>query len=648
MNETSLHIREVVDVIGGAPSMRDSLVRDSWRRCVDQHGLDPTRRQRAHVLPDSRLREHRDPLESLIRTARFGLESLYRQVAGQDYVVLLSDKRGISVDYIGDRGREGALHRAGLTLGSDWSESHAGTCAVGACIASGEPVVIHRSDHFDATHIPLTCTAAPIYDARGELAAVVDISALHSPPDKISQALALQLVRASTLRIELAHLMASFRSEWILRFSRSQEFVDVDPEAAIAIDASGRVVGTTHAGRKLMARALGLDWRSMPSLLGRSFSEAFDVELDELPRFTRALPTCDRSIRLRNGERLYAHAAEPHSSSGGQAQRSAAPAASRAIPATLQGLSGGDEQMDRMLVMAARLADQPIALLLQGETGCGKEVLARAIHDSGKHSGPFVAINCAALPETLIESELFGYVPGAFTGARARGRKGLIEEAHGGTLFLDEIGDMPLSLQARLLRVLAEREVVPLGGSRPIPVNLRIISATHRELADHVRSGAFREDLFYRLSGAVLRIPALRSRRDLGWLLDRLLQSGGRKSNGALRPVRVSRAAREALEAHHWPGNIRELVNVVELARVLCNDGVIELDDLPALRAQASESTGVDAQTQAGDGASKLAALLRECHWNISEAARRLGVDRTTLHRRMRRIGLVAPNRRPH
>jgi len=670
------HIREVLDVVAGAPSARDHWVLASWQRCVTQHGLDPAHLQEAYIVPDTRLHEHRERLDALIHTARFGLEGLYRQVMGQGYVVLLSDDRGVTVDHIGDRSHTAALQRAGLTLGAEWSESRAGTCAVGSCIASGEPVIIHQTDHFDATHTPLTCTAAPIYDARGALAAVLDISALRSPESKHSQALALQLVRGTVLRIELAHLLAGFRSEWIVRLSRSHVFVDVDPEAAVALDADGRVLGMTQAGRKLLARALGEDWRCT-NLLGRSLTDALLIELDELPRFTRTWPAHERCVQLRNGETVFLNvsAPEPRLAPTRSAHTMAAHSVSvpspsdSQIPEPLRTLSGGDLRMQRLLETAGKLADKSIAILLHGETGCGKERLARAIHASRCTRGPFIAVNCAALPEQLIESELFGYVPGAFTGARAKGHKGLVREADGGTLFLDEIGDMPGPLQARLLRVLSEHEVMPVGASAPVPVRVRVIAASHRDLRTLVSAGAFREDLFYRLSSAVLHIPALRERSDLPWLIDALLQP-----HADTQPARISREARVVLERYHWPGNVRQLANALEFARAVCEGGVIQHWDLPTLEPTApafadavpmlpafskaqmdreqpapSERIPLTPEPSAPAGASdntRLAQLLSEHGWNVSAIARRLGVDRTTIHRRMRRLGLVPPNRR--
>ena len=242
-----------------------------------------------------------------------------------------------------------------------------------------------------------------------------------------------------------------------------------------------------------------------------------------------------------------------------------------------------------------------------------------------------MAVNCAAIPEALIESELFGHLPGSFSGATAKGKRGLIQEADGGTLFLDEIGDMPLALQARLLRVLSEREVLPVGATRPQPVNIRVMAATHAPLEALVRAGRFRDDLYYRLNGAHIALPPLRERADRGAMIERLLK--GRQ---------FTAAARARLLAHPWPGNLRELRNVLDYAASVCPEGAINLDDLPEL--QASSAVPV-ARAQAHE-ADWLQAL-REAHWNVSAVARQLGLSRMTLYRRMKRAGVVPPNRQP-
>jgi len=258
-----------------------------------------------------------------------------------------------------------------------------------------------------------------------------------------------------------------------------------------------------------------------------------------------------------------------------------------------------------------------------------------------------VAINCAAIPEHLIESELFGHMAGAFTGAAAKGRRGLIEAADGGTLFLDEIGDMPNALQSRLLRVIAERELIPVGGTEPRSVDIKIVSASHHDLRKLVAEGRFREDLFYRLNAASLNLPPLRERTDFEWLLDRLVGERARLVGGA---ARLSPAARLALIRHGWPGNIRELVNAIDLAMALCDGETIQPSDLPeffpqhpALPVQPASLVELR-QPSPEEERAALLGVLAATGWNISEAARRLGVDRTTVHRRMKRLRLEAPN----
>ena len=621
MVDARAHVEELEKVASGRPSRRDQPVLDSWLRCLNDYRLDPTQAQEAYIVPAAQLREHREQAEELIRIGRSAIESLYRHVKDQHYVLLLSDARGVSVDFLGDPTFDNQLRKAGLYLGSEWSEQRAGTCAVGAAIVSGEPVVIHQDDHFDACHIGLTCTAAPIFDTLGDLTAVLDISQLRSPTAKASQQLALHLVSATARRIELANLMARTRKEWILRLSRSPEFIDVDPEAAIAIDANGRIAGMTHGGLSAMSRALGWSGVSTRAFIGEKVSRFLDLDVDDLPKLMRGRPAGERVARTRTSALLFASAIPPVAHHRGE------PAVKRA-PKALRDLSFGDPAMDEALLKAMKLAPRDLPILIQGETGAGKEFFARAIHDSRPNPGRFVAVNCAAIPESLIESELFGYAPGAFTGASPRGKAGLIEAADGGTLFLDEIGDMPLSLQARLLRVLAEGEITPVGAHRARPVRFRLISATHHRLDRLVEDGRFRADLFFRLNAATLALPALRDRQDLDRIVDHLLEKSGEELGQ--RP-RLDPAARELLRAHRWPGNLRELANVLRVAAALAEDGEIRPADLP----EALRRPGVVAVTPT------LQAELAACDGNVSELARRLGVDRSTVHRRLRRAALT-------
>ena len=293
--------------------------------------------------------------------------------------------------------------------------------------------------------------------------------------------------------------------------------------------------------------------------------------------------------------------------------------------------------------------DHDIALVISGETGTGKEVFARALHRASSRSeGPFVPVNCAAIPENLIESELFGYGRGAFTGARKEGMRGKIAQSDGGTLFLDEIGDMPLALQTRLLRVLEDRVVAPLGSEDAIEVDLKVISATHRSIEDLVADGRFREDLYYRLNGMTLCLPPLRMRSDRSELIKRALTL----ESNALTNATIAPSALRALEAYHWPGNIRQLRNVLRTACALSEDSVIGLADLPPqlMAMAAPSSTEREASTSVPEQAGTLAAAERDaliqaldgCRWNITRTAQFLGMSRNTLYRKLRKHDIEA------
>jgi len=611
----------------------DPIIRDSWSRCVHDYHLDPARMQEAVILPSHLVREHRERIDDFLRIARHGLEALYQQVAGMGYCVLLTDARGVTVDFIGDLHLDASLRRAGLYLGSDWSECNAGTCGVGTVIATGQALTVHQEDHFDATHIPLTCTAAPLFDPLGRLNAVLDISALTSPQAKSSQHLALQLVKVYASRVENAHFLRCFSRDWVIKLHPSPEFVEISPDHLLALDAAGRIIGHNRAAQQL------LEGEAHTTVLGMAFDDFFSVRFDELGRFVRSMSGERRGVTLQgSGRVLFLHAVPPP-----QRPHAIVPVpADAAIPAPLARLSGGDPRLDRQIERAARLVDTPVSILLTGETGSGKETFAQALHEaSQRRARPFVAVNCAAIPETLIESELFGHLPGSFSGAAAKGKRGLIQEADGGTLFLDEIGDMPLALQARLLRVLAEREVLPVGATRPVKVDLRVIAATHCDLEAMVRDGSFRDDLFYRLAGAHLRLPALRERQDLPWLIHQLLGAGAHR-------VQLAPEVETLLQAYAWPGNLRELGNVLDFARAVCRDSVIQPADLPerVLAAATGADTGIGHAAMLPPDARLLLQYLRAARWNVSAVAHQMGLARMTVYRRMKRWGIEAPNRR--
>lgn len=592
------HMAEIERVLNGAPVSRDAVVTQSWRRCVERYGLDPSRPSPAHIVTESRLREHREASERLIAIARSGLAALFRQIAGQNYVLLLADAQGVTVDFFGDPRFEEDLRRAGLYLGSDWSEDLAGTCGVGSCIVTGEALTIHQTDHFDSTHTPLSCTAAPIFDTRGALTAVLDISLLRAPQPKISQSLALNLVKASARRVEMANLMAQGRADWVLRFSTMPEFLDVDPEAAITLDGGGRITGMTHEAARLLGR------QGLP-VIGTRLDELVDLPLDSLPDFMRDRPTEDRVLHLRDGQALFGHAIAPQG-----ARPTTRPLSD--LPAGMQHLAGPDPRMRRLLCEAARLAPERIPLLIEGETGTGKMRLARAIHTAGRAGSPLVERACATLPLDRPEAAAMA----------------LAQAACRGTVVLRNPADLTPEGQMRLLVLIDALD--PQGPEAP-----RLIVTSGPDLGALVQAGGFRRDLYFRLAGAILPLPPLRLRHDFDWLAERMLRFATHARAGRFR---LSPAARAELAGRPYPGNLRELDSLLRRAAAHCEGEVIDLPDLPPPALPDASGPGT---APPGDG--DLAEVLAACGGNMAQAARRLGVNRSTVLRRARRAGLIAP-----
>lgn len=567
------HVEEIERVLEGSQTGRDSQVSASWRRCVELYGMDPLRNDPAHIVTESELRDHRQQAEWMISAARSGLQSLFRQVAGQNYVLLLTDEQGVCVDFFGDDLFLDELRGAGLYLGSNWSEDLAGTCGVGACIVTREPVTIHQDDHFGNAHTALSCTAAPIFDSLGELTAVLDISLLRSPTAKSSQNLAMSLVTTAARRVEMANLMAESRRDWVLRLSSSPEFLDVDPEVAVRLDGTGKVIGYTRGVRKLFPDGA--------PILGQRIDEVLGLTVDDLPDLMRDRPTEERIVEMRDGGALFGHAISP--------QVPRRPGSGRQRSGVLAGLAGNDAHMERLLTQAEKLAGTAVPLLIAGETGAGKGRLARAIHMAGKTNG-FLTIDCGGLtPEAL---------------------QATCDTATG-----------PTTLVLRRLEELPEKTANALTAILDRKTELRPVSTTCQDPTEL----ALPRPLFHRLAGGILALPPLRQRQDLGWLIDRLLR------RRATDDIRLSPAARVDLLGRSWPGNFRELEQALDIAIALCGGAVIDVTDLPP-------------RVEAAAGSEEsLEQILEACDWNMSRAARRLGVNRSTILRRMRKSGLHPP-----
>ena len=636
----SRHIHSILNFAakGSCPALTPSaeLIGRSWKRCIEDYGMDPSRPRSARIVTQQTLREHQDSVDEFLNVARAGVDQLYGIIAGLGYVVLLTDHRGITVQYLGDRRYDRRLRKAGLYLGADWNEQYAGTCAVGTCIQEQQALTCHRVDHFDATHISLTCTSAPIRDPSGNLLAVLDISALDSPNARESQTFALHLTQLYARLIEDAYFLRRYRNQTVLRCGVSREFVQVNGQYLLAIDEGGRIEAANTAGRSLMPEnAAGL----MDGVSG--VTELFECDLRDIWSIPYDHDDQVKAFRHHaNKDTLFATLIKPKAKPADYSGSVKASNDER-VP-ELDQLAADDPVMRRTLSLAKRLRNRDVGLLILGETGTGKEVLAKAIHQSGSRaSGAFIAVNCAAIPESLIESELFGYVAGAFTGARAKGMRGLIQQAEGGTLFLDEIGDMPLHLQTRLLRVLAEGEVLPVGAEVPIRVNCRFMAATHQNLEQLIQTGAFRSDLYYRLNGATLKLPSLCQRADCQHVINSVLRKLIKQ--GQVQDVHIRADAMSAMLAYHWPGNIRELVNALAFAEATCDNHEITAEDLPEVCLKQKSVSVPTEPSESPDRRRCLLVALETYRWNITEVARRFDVSRPTIYRWLRHHGIEQP-----
>ncbi|MGM0542620.1 MAG: sigma-54-dependent Fis family transcriptional regulator [Pseudomonadota bacterium] len=639
------HIEHVFQLGEGLDSPHipaQEMIRHSWLRCLNEYQLDPTQPRPARVVPQQTLLEHRESVDELLHVARAGVEQLYGQISQLGYVLLLTDQRGITVEFRGDPRQDQQLRKAGLYLGADWDERFAGTCAVGTCLHDRQAIICHRQEHFDASHISLTCTAAPIADPQGNVMAVLDISALQSPTQRESQNFSLSLVTLYARMIEDAYFLQRYRDCLMVRLDTSREFVHVNGRGLMAIEENGQVIAANAIGRELIAehQRRWPPWSTSPTpMLG----ELFECEITDVLSINSATDDQLRAFRARANNTIYfISLLEPKRPRSSQPTKSA----SASLPESLARLGADDPAMRKVQKLAERLRNETsVNVLISGETGTGKEVIARALHESGNRANyPFIAVNCAAIPEALIESELFGYEPGAFTGGRAKGMRGLIPQAHGGTLFLDEIGDMPLALQTRLLRVLAEREVMPLGANTPVKVDIRVITATHRNIDAMIEQGEFREDLYYRLNGAQLRLPALRERADKLYVIRQVFNDVV-SQRGSPSP-RLRADAISALLAYAWPGNIRQLKNALAFALATSESDEITVYDLPeqCLSQRITRQASPPASEMNHDADPTLLTTLKEQHWNISAVARALGVSRPTIYRQMQRQGIVPPN----
>lgn len=624
----------------------DPRIARSWQRSLAA-GLSPGGRPRhAERLASAAFTQAQERNEALLRHSLPAMEYLFEQVRRSHSMVILADRDGMLMHTLGDLDFLGRAERVALASGACWHEDQRGTNAIGTALAEGTDIEVHGAEHYLDKNGFLTCAAAPIFSAQGELLGILDISG----DQRGRHPHTLGLVSTAARMVENSLVLAAHPQRTVLQLHPRPEGLGGIAQGLLALSQDGWLVG---ANRQALA-LLGLQAHDLRSV---DCTRLWGLTLDQL--LAQAHRTGGQALRLEGaqGQVLY-----------GRVQASQVlPTATPITPATtrpatesrttpsgpdaLAHLDTGDATWRAAADKARRVVGKGIPLLVLGESGVGKEWFAQAVHQaSPRASGPFVAINCAALPEALIESELFGYAPGAYTGARKQGSPGRLREAQGGTLFLDEIGDMPLALQTRLLRVLQERQVTPLGGGSPVAVDFQLVCATHQDLAERIAQGRFREDLYYRINGLAVRLPALRERSDFAALTARMLDGLSREL-GDGQALHIAPDLVAALATHRWPGNLRQLHNLLRTAVALLEPHEDEIgwqhlpdDVLGALQAQASPPSSPSGTKTATDaGATSLQALsqqaiaqaLAQHQGNVSAAARQLGISRQTLYRRL-------------
>jgi transcriptional regulator of acetoin/glycerol metabolism len=649
-------VRSVVQSRNGRERIATAnRITQSWIRCLDEYRLDPGTCAEPEVVSPTELRERQERLADVQAVAKVEMANLYQQLAGSGYAIMLTDREGVLLNYFGDPAFTHAASKTGLMPGAVWSERAQGTNGMGTCLFERRPVTVHQDEHYLSRNTGLSCAAAPIFDHEGDLVGVLDASG----ESRLAQQHTLALVSMSVQMIENRVFLHQFRHDFILRFHNRPEFVGTLSEGAIALSVTGKVLAATRCA------LFQLGFTDRAQIVGRDITELFNITFPGLIDSTVRKAFHPVPIfEIRNGARFFAVVYQPLSTSGGRHAAhigllpGAAAKESPAVPpdSPLDRLQFGDPVMAANVDKAKRVLERNVAIMLQGETGTGKEMFARAIHASGSRANrPFIAINCASIPESLIESELFGYRSGAFTGASKEGQRGKLLQANSGTLFLDEIGDMPVALQARLLRVLEEREVIPLGSETPVKLDIRLISATHCDLPKKIALGEFREDLYYRLQGVTLTLPPLRERADRGALIRHLAAEESDEDS----PIELDARLLFLLEQQRWPGNVRQLRHLLRSMIALRETDRLTVRDLPPeYQAGAADLASVpgdeaapeppgEASLNTLESAERRALLqvLQRHEWNLSGVARELDISRNTLYRKLQRLNIKPPEK---
>ncbi|SHE79813.1 Transcriptional regulator of acetoin/glycerol metabolism [Marinomonas polaris DSM 16579] len=627
-------------------------IQASWYRC-EQFGLDHSSRPDFATLPKGTLSDLIDQHRSLLETTENEVLPYYENILSNSAcMIVLADRQGHVLNTWGQP-RFGSASQHGLVGGNQWTEMGVGTNAIGTALITGEAIQVGRDEHFLRANRFMVGSASPIYNTKNDLVGVLDISSdAYLPQDHT-----FGMVKLMSLSVENRLIFAAFQQEhFILSFNTNVVSLDSHWSGILVLDENGTIVSANRRAEVVLAQDLAL----------LNINQIFDIEMREIKHhpyslpmkliamgryqfYVKVIPPVQQIMRIPDFRQRADYVAPPQPEAivmneknppVGKVKKQEIPL-STAIPDNvipMSELQHGDDRVERLVRQAHKIMEKDIPILIHGETGAGKEIFVRSLHyHSSRAKEMLVAVNCAAIPAELVESELFGYEKGAFTGAQNRGSIGLIRRAHHGTLFLDEIGEMPMAVQSRLLRVLQERVVTPLGSTEAFPVDIKLISATNRILKEEVKEGRFRQDLYYRISGLNIELPALRERTDKAELIKYLHERLRKEEPGPA----LSQPMLDLLVTHPWPGNMRQLVHVLKVGMAMADEEVLEewhlpddfFDDLDAMM-PTDDSVQLSSTGEQDEPLEKLIPrLLNEFKGNVSQTAKTAGVSRNTVYK---------------
>lgn len=614
------------------------VILDSWHRCRSNN-VNAYLTKVPLILSDLQIKELLANNRELIEVSVPVMKNLYSFVEGSGFVVGMFDRNGYLLHFVGDEDVREDVKRGNFYVGSCWSEEIAGTNGVGTVIHEDKPLQVYASEHYCIVSQKWSCSGAPIHDSEGKLIGVIDMVGPHQK----TNAHTLGMVVASAYAIENEFRLGKLLSEYKIAESFQRTVISSFPEIIMTIDNKGLLSMLNKNAQK----AFGMDGGS----LGKRIE---DFCTPENKGFLNLINTngsvIDAEVRIYcdKGQRDYTISCYPIMSDDTMTGKiitlneikRARSLVTKMIGAkaklSFEDIIGTSPEFKNTVKLARIASRNKSNVILLGESGTGKDIFAQAIHnDSDRSNGPYVAINCAAIPRDLIMSELFGYYEGAFTGSKKGGNQGKFELADGGTIFLDEIGETPLEMQAALLRVIEDKSIIRIGGSKVTTVDVRIITATNKNLKEEVQKGKFREDLYYRLNVFSIWLLPLRKRKDD---IPALVDSFTRKFSESMHKKieRIHQDVMEAFVNYNWPGNVRELQNVLERMINIAPGAELTVDLLPSeiIHSQSEGEDNISVRHKFVEGHESLDKLL-DSNLPKKEIAKRLGISRSTLYRKL-------------